>query len=141
MAVTMIADWRPPAPFRLALSPARQSGGVLSYSNARNLKTNLKGRAITARAKEITMMDLNTCAAKDCDKPRFLDYYVCAEHFAFYAAPQYTDSMLVKVDKLDPAPFPDFCLYPEAAPCVVTQQQSPPPDPTQSDATKRARIY
>ena len=27
------------------------------------------------------MKDVNTCAAKDCDKPRFLDYYVCAEHF------------------------------------------------------------
>ena len=52
------------------------------------------------------MMDLNTCAAKDCDKPRFLDYYVCAEHFAFYAAPQYTDSMLVKVDKLEPRAIP-----------------------------------
>ena len=86
-------------------------------------------------------MDLNTCAAKDCGKPRFLDYYVCAEHFAFYAAPQYTDSMLVKVDKLETAPFPDFCLYPEAVPCVVTQQQSPPPDPTQPETTKRARIY
>ena len=89
-------------------------------------------------------MDLNTCAAKDCGKPRFLDYYVCAEHFAFYAAPQYTDSMLVKVDRLslEPAPFPDFSLYTEAVPCVATQQKSPPPpDPTQSDTTKRARIY
>ena len=43
------------------------------------------------------MKDVNTCAAKDCDRPRFLDYYVCAEHFAFYTAPHYTDSMLVKV--------------------------------------------
>ena len=87
------------------------------------------------------MMDLNTCAAKDCGKPRFLDYYVCAEHFAFYAAPQYTESMLVKVDEVEPAPFPDFSLYPEAAPCVATQPEFPPPDPTQSDAAKRARIY
>ena len=46
-------------------------------------------------------MDLNTCAAKDCGKPRFLDYYVCAEHFAFYAAPQYTESMIVKVDNVE----------------------------------------
>jgi len=87
------------------------------------------------------MMDLGTCAAKDCGKPRFLDYYVCAGHFAFYAAPQYTDSLLVKVDKVEPPPYPDFCLYPEAVPCVAAQQKSPPPDPTQSDATKRARIY
>jgi hypothetical protein len=109
----------------------------LGHFNVRNLKR----RAIATRAKETTMMDLNTCAAKGCGKPRFLDYYVCAEHFALYAAPQYTDSMLVKVDKLDPAPFPDFCLYPEAVPCVAGEQQSPPPDPPQSEATKRARIY
>ena len=87
------------------------------------------------------MKDLNTCAAKDCDKPRFLDYYVCAEHFAFYAGPQYTESLLVKTDKPAPPPFPDFCLYPEAVPCAATQQESPPPDPTQSEATKRARTY
>ncbi len=89
-------------------------------------------------------MDLHTCAAKDCAKPRFLDYYVCAEHFAFYASPQYTDPMLVKVDNVEnveSAPFPDFSLYPEAVPCVTTQQQSPPPDPIVRDATKRARIY
>jgi len=87
------------------------------------------------------MKDVKTCAAKDCDKPRFLDYYVCAEHFAFYAAPQYTESMLVNVDNAEPAPHPDFWLYPEATPCVTTEQQSPPPDPTQSEATKRVRIY
>jgi len=87
------------------------------------------------------MKDVNTCAAKDCDKPRFLDYYVCAEHFAFYAALHYTDSMLVKVANAEPAPYPDFWLYPEATPCVATQQESPPPDPTQSEATKRARTY
>ena len=82
------------------------------------------------------MKDVNTCAAKDCDKPRFLDYYVCAEHFAFYAAPHYTESMLVNVDNTEPVPHPDFWL--EVTPCVATQQQSPP---TQSEATKRARTY
>ena len=87
------------------------------------------------------MKDANTCSAKDCDKPRFLDYYVCAEHFAFYAAPHYTESMLVNVDEAEPAPYPDFCLYPESISCVATEQESPPPDPTQSDATKRARTY
>ena len=86
------------------------------------------------------MKDVNTCAAKDCEKLRFLDYYVCAEHFAFYAAPHYTDSMLVKVANAEPAPYPDFWLYPEATHCVA-QQESPPPDPTQSEATKRARTY
>ena len=78
------------------------------------------------------MKDIGICVEKDCDKPRFLDYYVCAEHFVVYAAPRYTESMLVKIDEADAAPFPYFCLYPEAVPCAGTQQKSPPPDPTQS---------
>ena len=86
------------------------------------------------------MMDLDTCAAKDCGKPRFLDYYVCAEHFAFYAAPQYTESMLVKVDGSSPRHSLTSRCTP-VAPCVATQPEFPPPDPTQSDAAKRARIY
>ena len=72
------------------------------------------------------MKDVNTCAAKDCEKPRFLDYYVCAEHFAFYAAPHYTESMLVNLDKAEPAPYPDFCLYPESIPCVATERAASP---------------
>ncbi len=92
MVAATIAGWRP-APFVSRFH--RRDNQAMRYSNPGNLKR----RAITARAKETTMMDLNACAAKDCGKPRFLDYYVCAEHFAFYAAPQYTDSMLVKVDR------------------------------------------
>ena len=38
-----------------------------------------------------------TCFSKDCNKPRFLEYYVCAEHFVFYAAPRYGDSMAIQV--------------------------------------------
>ena len=84
-------------------------------------------------------MDLNTCAAKDCGKPRFLDYYVCAEHFAFYAAPQYTDSMLVKADevKLETAPFPDFSLYPELFP--ASPPSSNPRRPIQQCRRHKAR--
>jgi hypothetical protein len=33
-----------------------------------------------------------TCFAKDCDKPRFREYYVCAEHFVFYAAQRYPET-------------------------------------------------
>jgi hypothetical protein len=117
----MVADWRP-APF-VSRFPRRD-----------------KRRALTARAKETNMMDLGTCSAKDCDKPRFRDYYVCAEHFVFYAAPQYTESMVVKVEKVESAPYPDFCLYPETTPGVGTLQESPPPDPSHSDATTLATL-
>jgi hypothetical protein len=60
------------------------------------------------------VMDGATCIAKDCDKPSFLEYYVCAEHFVVYADPRYTESMLVKVT-------PETCLeipvITEAASC------------------------
>jgi hypothetical protein len=39
-----------------------------------------------------------TCSSKNCSKPRFLGYYVCAEHFVYYVAPQYTESMVIKVE-------------------------------------------
>jgi hypothetical protein len=40
-----------------------------------------------------------TCFSKDCGKPRFLDYYVCAEHFVCYAAPRYAESIAFKADR------------------------------------------
>jgi len=87
------------------------------------------------------MKDLGTCVEKDCDKPRFLDYYVCAEHFAFYAAPRYTESMLVNPEPAAPATYPGFRLYPEEPPHNGGQQESPPPEPTERETTKRARIF
>ena len=62
------------------------------------------------------MKDVNTCAAKDCEKPRFLDYYVCAEHFAFYAAPHYTDSMLVNVEQRRAGATPRLLALPRSYP-------------------------
>lgn len=86
---------------------------------------------------------LGACVEKDCEKPRFLDYYVCAEHFAAYAAPRYTESMLVKTgaEPVAPAIYPDFSSYPEESPCDGGWQETPPPDPTQSEAIKRAPIF
>ena len=40
----------------------------------------------------------STCSNKDCGKPRFLGYHVCAEHFVYYAAPLYTEPMVIKVE-------------------------------------------
>jgi hypothetical protein len=45
-------------------------------------------------------MVMPTCFSKDCAKPRFLGYYVCAEHFVYYAAPQYTESMVLKAEHI-----------------------------------------
>ena len=92
------------------------------------------------------MKDIGICVEKDCDKPRFLDYYVCAEHFAVYAAPRYTESLLVKVDELDqlepaaPAACPDLRMYPEEF-CTGGWPDPPPADATQSEATKRAPTF
>lgn len=80
------------------------------------------------------MKDIGVCVEKDCDKPRFLDYYVCAEHFVVYAAPRYTESMLVNIEPAAPAACPDFRIYPEEF-CTGGWPEPPPPDPAQSEAT------
>ena len=89
------------------------------------------------------MKDLGICVEKDCDKPRFLEYYVCAEHFVFYAAPRYTESMLVNAEPVCPATYPSVRLCPEESPHNNNggQQESPPPEPAEREATKRARIF
>jgi hypothetical protein len=49
-----------------------------------------------------------TCSSKECRKPKFLDYYVCAEHFAYYVAPRYTESMVIKVEPPTASNIPAF---------------------------------
>ncbi|HKD63000.1 MAG TPA: hypothetical protein VKB40_03120 [Candidatus Acidoferrales bacterium] len=85
------------------------------------------------------MKDLGICVEKYCDKLRFLDYYVCAEHFVVYAAPRYTDSMLVNPETLASVECPDFRMYPEES-CTGGWQEPPPPDPSQGEAAKLARL-
>ena len=85
-------------------------------------------------------MDAATCVTKDCDKPRFRDYYVCAEHFAFYAAPRYTESMLVKSGEAEPAASTDLPLYADAPPCDRGHYEPPPPQPAGAEVTRLARI-
>ena len=41
-----------------------------------------------------------TCFSKECGKRRFLDYYVCAEHFLCYAAPRYAESIALKAEPI-----------------------------------------
>jgi hypothetical protein len=88
-------------------------------------------------------MDAATCIAKDCDKPRFLEYYVCAEHFVVYADARYTESMLVNVT---PATYPDISLYPEAACCNDGQLddgefESPVAEPAEPWTETRAKTF
>ena len=49
--------------------------------------------------KQVTNVTL-TCFSKACGKPRFLDYYVCAEHFLCYAAPRYAESIAFKAEPI-----------------------------------------
>jgi hypothetical protein len=48
------------------------------------------------------------CFSKGCRKPRFLEYYVCAEHFVYYAAPRYAESMAIKVESITYSAIPVF---------------------------------
>src|SRR5215469_6992693 len=66
----------------------------------------------------------SNCFVRDCSKPRFRGYYVCAEHFAFYAAPQYTESMVIKVE-----PIEYWCLYPQANCSNSSQLEHAEPEP------------
>jgi hypothetical protein len=101
-------------------------------------------------------MDVSTCFTKDCGKPRYLDYYVCAEHFAVYAAPRYTDSLVITVENVEPAgavatpSYPNFRLYPEAPPHNGGLPASTPddagenvtsPDPSEPEFAKYGRLW
>jgi hypothetical protein len=76
-------------------------------------------------------MDVATCFTKDCDKPRFREYYVCVEHFVFYAAPRYTESLLVKAEKFEPAAYPEISLDAEAPTGDDGQLESPAAEPAE----------
>jgi hypothetical protein len=41
-----------------------------------------------------------TCFSRNCGKPRFLEYYVCVEHFVCYAAPRYAESMVINPEPI-----------------------------------------
>ena len=46
-----------------------------------------------------------TCFSRNCGKPRFLEYYVCVEHFACYAAPRYAESMVINPEPIADSEF------------------------------------
>ena len=49
-----------------------------------------------------------TCFSKNCSKPRFLEYYVCVEHFVCYAAPRYAESIAFKANPITYFAIPVF---------------------------------
>lgn len=63
-----------------------------------------------------------------------MGYYVCAEHFAFYAAPQYTESMVIKIE-----PIEFGCLYPQAN--CSSQLEHNEPEPAEGENTGKASIW
>jgi hypothetical protein len=75
------------------------------------------------------------CVVRDCSKPTFMGYYVCAEHFVFYAAPRYTESMVIKAE-----PIGVWCIYPEATCSSSYQREHTEPEPAECDTAREARI-
>ena len=67
-----------------------------------------------------------------------MGYYVCAEHFAFYAAPQYTESMVIKVE-----PIEYWCLHPQANCSNSSQLEHAEPEPEceTTASASRSRIF
>jgi hypothetical protein len=77
----------------------------------------------------------SNCFVRDCSKPRFMGYYVCAEHFVFYASARYTESMVIKAE-----PIGVWCSYPEATSSSSRQREHTEPKPAEYENTGKARI-
>ena len=58
-----------------------------------------------------------------------MGYYVCTEHFVFYAATRYTESMVIK------APIGFWCVYPEANFSSSNQLEHSKPEPVECENT------
>jgi len=75
------------------------------------------------------------CVVRDCSKPTFMGYYVCAEHFVFYASARYTESIVIKAE-----PIGVCCSYPEATCSSSSQREHTEPEPAERENTGKARI-
>lgn len=80
-------------------------------------------------------MTLPNCFVRDCSKPRFMGYYVCTEHFVFYAAPRYTESIVIKAESIG-----FWCIYPEANYSNAGQLGHTEPEPVECENKGKARI-
>ena len=61
-----------------------------------------------------------------------MGYYVCAEHFVFYAAPRYTESIVIKVE-----PIGFWWSYPEATCGGSSQREHTEPEPAECESALR----
>ena len=64
----------------------------------------------------------SNCIVRGCSKSRFMGYYVCAEHFVFYASARYTESMIIEVE-----PIGFWRVYPEGIAATPTSLNAPNP--------------
>jgi hypothetical protein len=77
----------------------------------------------------------SNCFVRDCSKPTFMGYYVCAEHFIVYAAPRYTESMVIKAELIGV-----WCIYTEATSSSASQREHTEPEPAEGENTGKARV-
>ena len=61
-----------------------------------------------------------TCFSKECGKARFLDYYVCAEHFLCYAAPRYVEPMALQAE---PMTYSAIAVFAPEAACSLSRPE------------------
>jgi hypothetical protein len=76
----------------------------------------------SSRPKSSPMDVTPTCFSKSCSKPRFLDYYVCEQHFVLYAAPRYTESMVINPEPIADSEF--WRIYLEATSSSQPEQMA-----------------
>ncbi len=63
-----------------------------------------------------------------------MGYYICAEHFAFYASARYTESMAMKVE-----PIGFGCVCPEANSSNPSHLVRTEPKPIERENTRKAK--
>ena len=103
--------------------------GASRYSEARGVTTKMPTDTETL---DTPLPLASNCFVRDCSKPRFMGYYVCAEHFAFYAASRYTESMVTKVE-----PIGFRCVYSEANCSSASQREHTEPEPVECESALR----
>jgi hypothetical protein len=104
--------------------------GASRYSEARGVTTKMPTHTAIP---DIPLPLASNCFVRDCSKPRFMGYYVCAEHFAFYASAKYTESMVIKVE-----PIGIWCVYPEANCSSASQREHTEPESVECENMAKA---
>jgi hypothetical protein len=99
--------------------------GASRYDEARGVTTKMPTHTGIL---DTPLYPASNCFVRDCSKPRFMGYYVCAEHFVFYASARYTES--------DVEPIGIWCVYPEANRSNSSPLEHTEPKPVECENTK-----